>query len=132
MLLRAVILAAVVLLAACQRTISFGDALPSVTFGGRVYAVVSGELFNLGRQHLTKLGLPSASSLRDEDPFIYALDGIRPDQAAVAHESGMAVLLVNQELMEAAPTDFPEHTDPLASLIPALCTYWKDPPGNCP
>lgn len=132
MILRGLAVAAVLVLAACQRTISFGDAVPSVTFGGHKYAVVSGDGFNLDREHLTKLGQPSESSLVDQDPFIYALDGIPSDQAAVAYDGGQVVLLVNSQIMEAAPTDLPEYSDPLASLIPALCTYWKDPPRNCP
>jgi hypothetical protein len=125
------LLAALVLVSACQRTISTGDALPSVTFDGRVYAVVSGELFNLDRENLTNIGVPSQSSLSDQDRFVYALDGILPAQAAVAYDGGHAVLLVERGLIQALPTEFPAGSDPLASGIPSLCKYWRDPPSNC-
>lgn len=125
------LLAAAILLAACQRTVDTVDTVPSVTFGGRDYVVVFGGLFDLDRKYLTQIGTPARSSLADQDPFVYALDGIEPVQAAVAYDGGRAVLLVERALFEALPTVGPAGTDNLASAIPGLCKYWRDPPSNC-
>lgn len=123
------LLAVLVFVSACQRTT--GNAIPTVTFNGQLYFVVSGDLFNLDRASLTKLGTPSQSSLSDQDGFIYALDGVDPAQAAVAFDGGHPVLLVGGALFRALPTNDPVGSDPLASAIPALCKYWRDPPSNC-
>lgn len=126
------LVAALVLVSACRTTISSGDAIPSVTFGGREYVVVSGHGFDLAQGQLTKLGLASRTSLNDQDPFIYALDGVQSARAAVAYDGGQVVLLVERRLFEALPTVGPAGTDPLADGLPELCTYWRSPPGNCP
>jgi hypothetical protein len=126
------LLAALILVSGCQTTISTGDAIPSVTFGGRGYVVVSGDGFNLDRGYLTKLGLASKTSLHDQDAFIYSLAGIEPGRAAVAYDGGQVVLLVERQFFQALPTVGSAGTDPLADGLPELCAYWLRPPSNCP